>query len=160
MTQGEPRGLDAAEQERLTRQLGRALVGAAGPGWQRLWAQYRSAGRHVEADMVVVDQDRHQRPVRPPMATIELFGRLRGGMYGPERGTWLSATFTVESSGDYSVTYEADEEPAWRRVPPMMAFTDELRWFPRAEESVPDWLRTRAGLVREPVTPPEGTPRA
>lgn len=173
MTQGAPGGLEPAEQERLTKQLGRALVKAAGEGWQRVWAQYRSVGKHVEADFVVTGSDGQQRPVRLPEPAIELFAQLRGDMYRPERGTWLSATYTVEPSGGYAVDFEPDAEPAWRRVPPPIGFQDELRWFPRAEEAVPEWFRVRAGLAPTPATgipvaneaqagpatPPPGTPR-
>ena len=152
MTQG---ALDPVEQERLTRQLGRALVKAAGEGWQKVWAQYRAAGKHIEADFVVTGADGQQRPVRPPEAAIELFGRLRGGMYRPERGTWLSATYTVEPAGGFAVDFEPDVEPAWRRVPPPIGFQDELRWFPRAEGAIPEWLKVRAGLS---PTPAAGVP--
>ncbi|TDP92075.1 hypothetical protein [Labedaea rhizosphaerae] len=173
MTQG---ALEPVEQERLTRQLGRALVKAAGEDWQRVWAQYRAAGKHVEADLVVTGADGQQRPVRPPQTAIELFGQLRGGMYRPERGTWLSATYTVEPSGGFAVDFEPDAEPAWRRVPPPIGFQDELRWFPRAEDAIPEWLKVRAGLsptpaagvpvvaadgpvpAGGPATPPPGTP--
>jgi hypothetical protein len=152
MTQGAPGGLEPAEQERMTRRLGRALVAAAGEGWQRVWAQYRSAGKHVEADFLVTGADGQERPVRPPQAAIDLFAQLRGGMYRPDQGTWLSATYTVESSGSFAVDFEPDAEPAWRRVPPPIGFQDELRWFPRAEDAVPEWLKVRAGLSPTPAT--------
>lgn len=145
MTQGAPGGLGPAEQRRLTKRLGRTLVDAAGEGWQRVWAQYRAVGKHVEADLVVTGADGTQRAARPPMVAVELFGELRRGMYRPDRGTWLAATYTIEPSGGYAVDFEAEVEPAWRRVPPPIGFQDELRWFPRSAAAIPEWLRLRAG---------------
>ena len=149
---GAPGPLDPAQEQQLTKQLGRALVKAATTGWQRLRAEYRSAGRHVEMDLLVTGADGSTRPTRPPMEVVELFGRLRSGLYRPEQGTWLAAVYLIESDGNYSVDYVADTEPRWRRVPPPIGFQDELRWFPRAAEQIPGWLRMRAGLP--PIIPP------
>ncbi|MGQ0837915.1 hypothetical protein [Actinokineospora sp.] len=135
-----------AEQDRVTKEVGRALVRAAGPGWQRIRAEYRSVGRHVEVDVAVTGPDGDQHPVRPPVEVVEGLGRMRGGMYRPGRGTWLSAVYVIEPPGTFTVEFEPDVEPPWRRVPPPIGFADELRFFPRSEDNIPDWFRVRAGL--------------
>jgi len=51
-----------------------------------------------------------------------------------------------------------DLEPPWRQAPPPVGFADELRFFPRADEHLPGWLRERSGLPPAPVaTPPAET---
>jgi hypothetical protein len=151
--------MDQAEQDQLTRQVGRALLTVARDGWQQVRAEYRSAGRHVEVDVFVTGPDGTPRPVRPPVEVVEGLGKLRQGMYRPGRGTWLSALYLLDPPSSFSAEFEPDVEPRWRRVPPLIGFADELRFFPRADEHIPEWLRQRAGLkaANEP-TPPGGLP--
>ena len=141
-----------AEQDQLTRQVGRALLATAPPGWTRIRAEYRSAGRHIEVDVFVTGPDGTEHPMRPPMEVVDGLGRMRQGMYRPGRGTWLSAVYTLEPPSSFTVDFEPDLEPRWRRVPPPIGFQDELRFFPRSDDNIPDWFRQRAGL------PPAGTP--
>lgn len=158
MTEPQP-VMEQAEQEQLTRQVGRALLQVAGDGWQQVRAEYRSAGRHIEVDVFVTGPDGTPRTVRPPMEVVDGLGKLRQGMYRPGRGTWMSALYLLEPPSSFSAEFEPDVEPRWRRVPPPIGFADELRFFPRAEEHIPEWLRQRAGM-RPPgeSTPPGGTP--
>jgi len=139
-----------AEQDQLTRQVGRALLTVAGADWQQIRAEYRSAGRHIEVDVLVKGPDGVERTVRPPQEVVDGFGRLRQGMYRPGRGTWLSALYLLDPPSSFSAEFEPDVEPRWRRVPPPIGFADELRFFPRGDEHIPDWLRQRAGLPPAP----------
>jgi hypothetical protein len=139
-----------AEQDQLTRQVGRALLTVAGADWQQVRAEYRSAGRHIEVDVIVKGPDGVERPVRPPQEVVDGLGRLRQGMYRPGRGTWLSALYVLDPPSAFSAEFEPDVEPRWRRVPPPIGFADELRFFPRGDEHIPDWLRQRAGLPPVP----------
>ncbi|MDQ3403240.1 MAG: hypothetical protein M3548_07580 [Actinomycetota bacterium] len=155
--------MDQAEQDRLTKETGRALVRSAGPGWSHIRAEYRSVGRHVEVDVLVTGADGQPHSVRPPAEAVDGLRRMRGGMYRPERGTWISAVYEIEPPGSFTVEFEPDAEPAWRRPPPPIGFIDELRFFPRADENIPEWLRMRAGLppavspeIQAAHTPPQG----
>ncbi|MFC4858567.1 hypothetical protein [Actinophytocola glycyrrhizae] len=160
MTEPQP-VMAQAEQDQLTRQVGRSLLTVAGEGWQRVRAEYRSAGRHIEVDVSVTGPDGVEHPVRPPQEVVEGLGRLRQGMYRPGRGTWLSGLYLLEPPSSFSAEFEPDIEPRWRRVPPPIGFADELKFFPRADEHIPDWLRQRAGLPPLPTAedqPPAGGP--
>jgi hypothetical protein len=150
--------MSQAEQDQLTRQVGRALLGAAPPGWTRIRAEYRSAGRHIEVDVFVTGPDGAEHPMRPPMEVVDGLGRMRQGMYRPGVGTWLSAVYALEPPSSFTVDFEPDLEPRWRRIPPPIGFQDELRFFPRSDDNIPDWLRQRAGLspAGQPPMPPPG----
>ena len=152
MTEPQP-VMAQAEQDQLTRRVGRSLLTVAGEGWQRVRAEYRSAGRHIEVDVLVTGPDGAEHPVRPPQEVVEGLGRLRQGMYRPGRGTWLSGVYLLEPPSSFSAEFEPDAEPRWRRVPPPIGFADELKFFPRADEHIPDWLRQRVGLP--PLRPAE-----
>ncbi|GAB3464489.1 hypothetical protein [Actinophytocola sediminis] len=145
MTEPQP-VMDQAEQDRLVRQIGRALLTVAGQDWTQLRAEYRAAGRHIEVDVFVSGPDNQPRQVRPPQEVVDGLGKLRQGMYRPGRGTWLSALYQLDPPSTFNAEFEPDEEPRWRRVPPPIGFADELRFFPREDEHIPDWFRQRAGL--------------
>ncbi|MGW4112693.1 hypothetical protein ACWEFJ_17625 [Actinosynnema sp. NPDC004786] len=147
--------LTEQEQNQLVKQIGRAMLPALPPGWQRIRAEYRAAGRHIEVDLAFAGPDGQWRPVRPPMDVVQLFGQLRAGMYEPVRGTWLSAVYEIEAPAAYSVDFNADDEPRWRNPPPLIGFQDELRTFPRQDDRIPPWLRQRLGL---PPLPPPAVP--
>lgn len=151
----EPRSGEASgeppEHQKLIRRIGRALLGVAPPQWRKVVAEYRSAGRHVEVDVTVTGPDGTPRPVRPPMEVVELFGRLRAAMYRPGRGTWMSAMYQLDPPSRFSAEFEPDVEPRWRRMPPPIGFADELRFFPREPEHIPDWLRARAEPAQAPA---------
>lgn len=134
------------DQQQLIRRIGRALLGAAPPNWKQIRAEYRSAGRHIEADVAVTTNDEQTFPIRPPMDVVELFGELRAAMYRPGRGTWLSGVYLLDHPSKFSAEFEPDTEPRWRRMPPPIGFQDELRQFPREDAHIPEWLRARAGL--------------
>ncbi|MEU4763202.1 hypothetical protein AB0H12_08090 [Actinosynnema sp. NPDC023794] len=149
--------LTEQEQNQLVKQIGRAMLPALPPDWQRIRAEYRAAGRHIEVDLAFAGPDGQWRPVRPPMDVVQLFGQLRAGMYEPVRGTWLSAVYEIEAPAAFSVDFNADDEPRWRNPPPVIGFQDELRTFPRQDERIPPWLRQRVGLPPLPEPEPEAT---
>ncbi len=140
-----------ADEQALVAQLGQALSRLVAPGWRRLWAEYRAAGRQIEVDAFVAGPDGTPHWVQPSQEIAEVFGRLRTAMYRPGRGTWLSALITIEPSLPYRFDVNLDVEPRWRYVPPPMGFQDELRFFPREDRWIPAWLRQRAGMP--PQTP-------
>ncbi|GLY49666.1 hypothetical protein [Lentzea sp. NBRC 102530] len=151
--------LSEQDQQQLVRQIGRAMLPAVPQGWQRIRAEYRAAGRHIEVDLAFAGPDGQLRPVRPPMDVVQMFGHLRGGMYHPERGTWLSATYEIEAPAAFTVDFNAEDEPRWRNAPPPIGFRDELQTFPRPDRMIPDWWRQRVGLPPLPEPEPQQQPQ-
>jgi hypothetical protein len=150
-----PAPLSPAQQQDLVRQIGQACAAAVPPGWRQLRVEYRAVGRHVEADVVSTAPDGRDHPARPHPEAVRLLGVLRGGMYRPGRGTWLSATLLFTPQQLPRLEFRSDVEPRWHQPPPPIGFRDELRFFPRADAFIPPWLRARAGL---PPLPAQGTP--
>jgi hypothetical protein len=147
--------LSEQDQQQLVRQIGRAMLPAVPQGWQRIRAEYRAAGRHIEVDLAFSGPDGQLRPVRPPMDVVQMFGQLRAGMYHADRGTWLSAVYEIEAPAAFTVDFNAEDEPRWRNVPPPIGFRDELQTFPRPDRLIPDWWRQRVGLPPLPAPEPE-----
>ncbi|WP_197319142.1 ferredoxin [Saccharomonospora sp. NB11] len=138
--------LDERQRDELVTRVGTLLAEAAGSGWTQLLCEYRSVGKHVEVDAMAFGPDGSPMPVRPPAEVVSLLGQLRTGMAEPGRGTWLSATVTVDPSGTAYADFSYHTQPRWRRNPPPLGFQDELRMHPRDDAHLPAWLRQRAGL--------------
>ena len=143
-----PGPLRPEQQQELVRQIGAVLTAPLPPGWRQVRIEYRAAGRHVETDLLVTGPDGVPRPASPHPEAVRLLGVLRSGMYRPGLGTWLGAILVFEPGQSPDADFvRPDLEPPFRRPPPPIGFQDELRFFPRAEEHIPGWLRERAGLT-------------
>ncbi|WP_328612503.1 ferredoxin [Amycolatopsis sp. NBC_00355] len=148
-----PGPLRPEQQHELVRQIGAVLTGQVPPGWRQLRVEYRAAGRHIEADLLVTAPDGLPRTLPPHPEAVRLLGVLRAGMYQPGHGTWLGAVLVFDPGRPPEADFgRPDLEPPFRHQPPPIGFQDELRFFPRAEERIPGWLRDRAGLP--PLAPP------
>lgn len=157
ITPPSPDPLDPDQQQEIVQQIATALTSHLPPGWQQLRAEYRAAGRHVEAELLVTEPTEESRRLRPDPEAVRLFGVLRSGMYQPGLGTWLSATLVIEPGQAPNAEFvPPDREPRFRQPPLPIAFQNELRFFPRADEHVPAWLREKAAL--EPHVPDGETP--
>ena len=167
-----PVPLNADQQRELVTRIGQVLGSVVPPGWRQL----RIEPTHIQLialqhDGAILRAPRAQRdppkrrlqpparPYRGPPArlvgeqmqphpeALRLLGMLRSGMYQPARGTWLGAILVFDPARPPGVDYLLPEvEPPWRQRPPAMGFQDELRFFPRADENIPGWLRLQAGL--------------
>ncbi len=159
MTEPQP-VMEQAEQDKLTRQVGRALLTVAGKAGRRC---ARSTGRRAGTSRSTCSsrartarRGRCARRWRSSRGSASC-GRActaRAGGPGCRRCTcWTRRAASAPE-------FEPDVEPRWRRVPPPIGFADELRFFPRADEHIPDWLRQRAGLrpAGDSPTPPGGMP--
>ncbi|MCP2261552.1 Protein of unknown function (DUF4237) [Streptoalloteichus tenebrarius] len=149
-----PRPLNPVDQDQLLQQTTVQLVHTLPPGWEEVEIDYRAAGRYVEMPVTVHFVTGATQSWNPPPEVGQRFAELRAGMYRPGRGTWFSARFQLNHPDRYSIQYNRTDEPSWHgQPPPPAAFVDELRFFPRDEENTPEWLRQRAGQLRQPQPP-------
>lgn len=147
--------LDQQGQQEMIQRIGRTLVQALPPGWERASVQYRAVGSHRELEAELIAPNGTRIPLAPPGEVSELFASLRHGMYQRHRGTWLSATYQISRPSSYSVDFDGDHEPAWELRPPHTEYATELERYPRAGHNVPAWLAERAGMQ-----PPESAATA
>lgn len=151
----QPTPLNPVEQDALVKQIGLALMKAAPQDWEQVRAYYRAAGRYFELSAEVTDQDGQSRAWTAPADIASLFARLRAGMYREGRGTWFNARYQLDRPSSYNLDFDRDE-PQWQNPPPLMAYTDEMRFFPRTDDNVPEWLAGRLqapGPPRPPMPP-------
>ncbi|MGI5504552.1 glycohydrolase toxin TNT-related protein [Lentzea sp. CA-135723] len=138
----EPKPLNPTEQDALVKQIGLTLMRAAPEDWRSVIAQYRATGRYFELEAELKLQDGSKRSWQAPQEAASLFARLRAGMHREGRGSWTNARYQLDHPSSYNLDFDR-AEPSWQTPPPQQAYVDEMRFFPRAEENIPDWLRRR-----------------
>jgi len=141
----QPGSLDQNEQQQLIQDIGRTILRGLPPGWQEASIEYRAVGGHSELAAQLSAPNGTTVPIAAPNEAEPLFAQLRHGMHQPERGTWISALYQLQRPSSYSVDFNGDHEPNWMTKPPLQAYAEELRTYPRASENVPAWLSERAG---------------
>lgn len=138
----EPKPLNPTEQDALVKQIGLTLMRAAPEDWRSVIAQYRATGRYFELEAEMRLQDGTSHAWAPPQEVASLFARLRAGMHREGRGSWTNARYQLDHPSSYNLDFDR-AEPVWQTPPPQQAYFDEMRFFPRADENVPEWLRRR-----------------
>ncbi|MFC6089573.1 glycohydrolase toxin TNT-related protein [Saccharothrix lopnurensis] len=134
--------LNPTEQDALVKQIGLTLMRAAPEEWRHVTAEYRATGRYSELIAEVRSTDGNLRAWSPPQEVGNLFARLRAGMYREGRGSWSNARYQLDHPSSYNLDFDRNE-PSWQTAPPPQAYVDEMRFFPRTDDNVPDWLRRR-----------------
>ncbi|NUS62128.1 MAG: hypothetical protein HOQ46_00605, partial [Saccharothrix sp.] len=148
--------LNPTEQDALVKQIGLTLMRAAPEEWRHVTAEYRATGRYFELAAEVRTADGGVRAWSPPQEVAGLFSRLRAGMYREGRGSWSNARYQLDHPSSYNLDFDR-AEPTWTTPPPPQAYLDEMRFFPRTDDNVPDWLRRR--LQQAPPPPPPVEPQ-
>ncbi|HEX6341449.1 TNT domain-containing protein [Umezawaea sp.] len=149
----EPKPLNPTEQDALVKQIGLTLMRAAPEGWQNVVADYRATGRYFELAAEVRSADGSSQGWVPPQEVAALFSRLRAGMHREGRGSWSNARYQLDQPASYNLDFDRTE-PKWQTPPPPQAYVDEMRFFPRADENVPEWLRKWLPSGQAPAAPP------
>jgi hypothetical protein len=134
-----PKSLNPVEQNERLQTITEVLVEALPPGWMNASIEYRSMGRYVEYAAGIRVDGGPMQLWEPPDVWVP-FTDLRWGMYLHDKGTWNSARYDLEHPDRYSIRYNRDE-PKWSVGPSAQAYEEELRFFPRAPENIPDWFR-------------------
>ncbi|PRY43691.1 TNT domain-containing protein [Umezawaea tangerina] len=148
----EPKPLNPTEQDALVKQIGLTLMRAAPEGWQHVVADYRATGRYFELSAEVRMADGSAQGWAPPQEVPALFARLRAGMHREGRGSWSNARYQLDHPASYNLDFDRTE-PKWQTPPPPQAYVDEMRFFPRADENIPDWLRKWLPSGQAPAAP-------
>lgn len=145
----QPAPLSQQDQDALVKQIGIALIRSAPQDWQHIDANFGAVGRHFELSAQAFDAAGDELSWTPDQDAAMAFARLRAGMHGENGGTWFNARYTVDHPSSYNLEFDRSE-PRWNTPPPPQAYRDELQYFPRSEDHVPEWLMRRlAGMSPE-----------
>lgn len=134
-----PKRLNPVEQNERLQAVTTGLIDVLPPDWRKVIIAFRSVGKHIEVDVGLRVGDGPVELWNTPEEIWRLFVELRWGMHIPDRGTWYSARYELGHPDRYSIQYDRGR-PDWVTPPPSQAYQDELRFFSRSQENVPDWF--------------------
>lgn len=100
-----------------------------------------------------VKKDGTRRSYAVPEVFSTKLDEFRGACYEPGRGTWFSATITLQDGAEPDVRLNYDEKPEWPGAwPHPYSYVRDLEFFPRDDEHMPDWLREQVELAANAET--------
>jgi hypothetical protein len=134
--------LEPEEQQNILIQIGGRILDQTPGEWTRIVYTRKSVIEHSTSTLVIEFEDGTSQRESVPSGMGMMIDELRAGMYQEGKGTWFSFEYVITPPGKFNVTYNYDEDPAIT-FPTAFGFTNDLKYFPRDEEYVPDWLREK-----------------
>lgn len=125
----------------------RTLAAVRGP-WKGVVIDYRGlVGVSCSRVTVTRNDDRTEWDLLLPEVG-RLLDRLRTGMYQSGKGTWFTARFTVRESREIGAHFDHDAPPEFDTTPDPRSFYQDIQYFPRSADHLPDWLLDRLSLAQ------------
>lgn len=135
-------GLD--EQSRYVDEAAQGIVERVPAGWSKAEFTYvTAAGTSSYRVDVTMNDGTHTETNDIPLTVILAMRRLRHAMYEERRGTWFTATITVDESLRYNADFEYESEPEFPFAITPRSFAEDLASFPRDGENIPAWLKRK-----------------
>ncbi|MFI6577039.1 hypothetical protein ACIBFB_14660 [Nocardiopsis sp. NPDC050513] len=134
--------LNPIQQQTILTQIGEKILGRVPDGWSRITYLEESVIEHSTGIVEVEHEDGSNSRVSPPPTISLLVDELRAGMYQEGKGTWFSMKYVITPPGTFNAEFNYDEDPQIT-FPTAHGFTVDLKYFPRDEEYIPDWLREK-----------------
>ncbi|MFI6578826.1 hypothetical protein ACIBFB_23815 [Nocardiopsis sp. NPDC050513] len=133
--------LDPAQQQEVLTQIGMRILDKVPGGWSRITYSRESVIEH-SASLLEVEYGDGSTSSESVAGLGVLADDLRAGMYREGKGTWFSMKYVITPPGKFNVDFNYDEDPGLT-FPTAHGFTVDLKYFPRDDEFVPDWLREK-----------------
>jgi len=114
--------------------IARALTAELPPGWRGVSGIYLATAPYA-------DEPTQIDPL--PDGLENHFETLRRQMYQPGKGTWLTARITITPDGHFATDFDYEREPGWSIPVNDDVYAADLAEFPRDDQHVPPWLRTK-----------------
>ncbi|SES29942.1 hypothetical protein [Lentzea albida] len=133
--------LSPIEQQEKLAEITQEILPTLPQGWSRLVVRAKMIGPHSEAYTGVRMGDGSVRGWSFPPEVWRKFQQLRKGMYAEGLGSWIEFEYVLDPPGRFSIRYNRDEAPEFDEAPSPENFATEQKWFPRADETMPEWFR-------------------
>ncbi|PDP84545.1 hypothetical protein CQJ94_28180 [Glycomyces fuscus] len=134
--------LNRSQQQKILKEFGESVLREAPREWVSITYDRESVIDHSSSLMVVEIENGDIIRSSAPSHTGTLLADLRAGMYKDGKGTWFSMKYVITRPGRFKVRYNYDDDPNIA-FPTAWGFTNDLKYFPRDEEHIPDWLREK-----------------
>jgi hypothetical protein len=152
----EERSLTPELLEAALREVGPGVLASAPDGWVeprfRLDATAEIFSNKFEATL----EDGSVVALSTPDPPRRKLQELRARMYEQGKGTWFTARYVIVRPGRYSVDFDYDDEPDFGMPIDPLTYLNDLKYFPRDDGHISDWLRQRveeAPCLRRRIRP-------
>jgi hypothetical protein len=130
------------EQQEILMKVGSKILASAPRDWSRITYDTISV-IEMSSSSAVVEHENGESKTFDTDAMIDVYlNKLRAGMYVEGKGTWFSLEYVITRPGKFKVHYNYDDDPGLTFAT-AKAFTNDLKYFPRDPENIPDWLHAK-----------------
>ncbi|WP_143219730.1 hypothetical protein [Actinomadura sp. CNU-125] len=148
------REMSPEQQQTILAEVGRSALELAPQEWDEIRYTVAATARFSKFDLAALLQNGELITLKPPMAMGTMMLELRAGMYRAGQGTWFTANYTIVRPSRYNVDFDYDNEPdfspgAFDFEPVPETYVEDLEFFPRNAENIPDWLRQKINEAQE-----------
>ncbi|MCY9787064.1 antitoxin YezG family protein [Nocardiopsis sp. EMB25] len=134
--------LDQSGQQEILQKIGKKIIAEAPAEWDRMIYSTECVIDHSTESLLIEFANGDSVDEWTPEGLSLLVKELRAGMYKEGKGTWFSLSYTITRPGKFTVEYNYDDDPHIV-FPTAQGFTNDLKYFPRDEEHIPDWLHEK-----------------
>ncbi|TDC49680.1 hypothetical protein E1281_23045 [Actinomadura sp. KC345] len=131
----------------------RGLVRVAPEHWSQLTFTVSSTVDYSSQFLEVLLSDGSTTAAFAPITVTDAMDDLRHAMHVPGRGTWFTATLTVDRSSSHSIEFDYDSEPEFVPPPSPASFALDQEHFPRDDDHLPEWLRAKLAEAGDQAEP-------
>ncbi|WP_460695750.1 hypothetical protein [Nocardia thraciensis] len=135
--------LTPIEQNELLGEITTTLLTVAPTGWQRLVFDFRVIGRHASPALAAKLADGSIQQVGIPKEVSKPLARLRRGMYMERLGTWFTLSLVIDPPATFHAEFDRDSKPGFPAPLAADQYALELERFPRSDENLPEWFRSK-----------------
>ena len=129
----------------LLTKIGQAMAQSAPAGWQRISLRATGVSSMMETALTVtLDGGAIDRTGSIVDEGDEACEDLRVASYQPGKGTWYTATFTLDRDGRLAADFDYDNPPFDGNADPEL-LRDDQEDFPRDPEQLPAWHPASTG---------------
>ncbi|WDZ91585.1 immunity protein YezG family protein [Nocardiopsis sp. HUAS JQ3] len=131
------------EQNAILQKIGILILDEVGDDWEEIAVKYSALSTTSTTRTRIRSADGETRKGDIPIEASSLFNELRTGMHEDGKGTWYTAEYTITKPGRFSVDFDYDSEPEFAFEVDPRTYYEDVEYFPRSFENLPEWLREK-----------------
>lgn len=143
-------------QNELLQKIGILILDEVGDDWQEISVRYSALSTTATTRTTITGGDGEARKGDVPLEASSLFHKLRTEMHEDDKGTWYIADYTITRPGRFSADFDYESEPQFAFEVDPRTYYEDLEYFPRPFELVPEWLRAKLPEALDMIKREEG----
>ncbi|WP_234003819.1 antitoxin YezG family protein [Nocardiopsis sp. SBT366] len=139
---------DPVRQGETLESIAASLAAIMPENWQNVTYGFWRVGGFSHEDVVAASTDGSVLEFPPPPEATQGALALKDLFHEAGKGTWLSMTLSLEAPGKFRAEYNHDTDPGLPEDVAPVAYLQELRRYPRGEDTLPQWWSAQLQRAR------------